>query len=220
VKKLILIATAVLALGLAGTAAAALVPGVYDPGSTGCPSATYSNGVLTLVKNCPTPTNAAAGADITGLNGQTFTSASFTLANAAECQGGSPRFDITTTAGLFQAGLGCNNVTPTTNADGTVTYTFAAKDLQPQVAGTTPGTITSDGMSILIDQNGTADITNITVNGQREVPLTQQALRKAACKNGAWKKLTNPTFKNQGQCIAHWNHALHAASTTLHKHHK
>src|SRR6476469_2508541 len=99
-------ATTVLALALAGTAAAALVPGVYDPGSAGCPTATYSNGVLTLVKNCPKPTNAAAGADITGLTGQTFTSASFTLANAAECNGGSPRFDITTTTGLFQAGLG------------------------------------------------------------------------------------------------------------------
>ena len=125
-KKLILIATTVLALALAGTAAAALVPGVYDPGNTGCPTATYSNGVLTLVKNCPTPTNAAAGADITGLTGQAFTSASFTLANATECNGGSPRFDITTTTGLFQAGLGCNNVTPTTNGDGTVTYTFNA----------------------------------------------------------------------------------------------
>src|SRR5437763_6786636 len=98
-KKAIIVLTAALALALAGTAAAALVPGVFDPGNTGCPTATFSNGVLHLAKNCPTATNAAAGADITGLGGQTFTSASFTLANAAQCQGGSPRFDIVTTNG-------------------------------------------------------------------------------------------------------------------------
>ena len=109
-RKFIVAAAAAAALALAGTAGAALVPGVFDPGNTGCPVATYTNGVLHLEKNCPTPTNAAAGADITGLTGQTFTSASFTLANAAQCQGGSPRFDVVTSDGLFF--LGCNNVTP------------------------------------------------------------------------------------------------------------
>ena len=71
-KRFIAIAAATCALVFAATAAAALEPGVYDPGNTGCPVATYANGVLHLEKNCPTPTNAAAGADITGLNGQTF----------------------------------------------------------------------------------------------------------------------------------------------------
>jgi hypothetical protein len=218
-KRFLIAAVAAGALAAAATASAALEPGVFDPNNTSCVTATYSHGVLHLTKNCTAAQEpAAAGAGITGLMGQTFQSASFTLASATQCLGGSPRFNVYTTGGVFF--LGCNNVTPTTNADGTVTYTFAATDLKPQIPGTTPGTITSGGMSILIDQNGTADITNIIVNGQREVPLTQQALRKAACKNGAWKKLTNPTFKNQGQCIAHWNHVLHAASTTLHKHHK
>jgi opacity protein-like surface antigen len=222
-KKFLIAAVAAGALAVAATASAALEPGVFDPNNTSCVTATYSHGVLHLTKNCTAAQDAgagnAAGAGITGLAGQTFQTGSFTLASASQCLGGSPRFNVYTTGGVFF--LGCNNdLTPTTNADGTVTYTFTATDLQPQKPGTTPGTITSDGMSILIDQNGTADITNIIVNGQREVPLTQQALRKAACKNGAWKKLTNPTFKNQGQCIAHWNHVLHAASTTLHKHHK
>ena len=108
-KKQLALGVTVLALVLAATASAALVPGVYDPGNTGCPTATYSAGVLHLAKNCPTATNAAAGADITGFTGQTFTSASFTLASAAQCQGGSPRFDVVTTAGTFF--LGCNNVT-------------------------------------------------------------------------------------------------------------
>jgi hypothetical protein len=69
-------------LVFATTAAAALVPGVFDPGNTGCVTSTFSNGVLHLAKNCPTSTNAAAGADITGLEGQTFTSASFTHSRA------------------------------------------------------------------------------------------------------------------------------------------
>src|SRR3954470_5893406 len=98
-KKLMVAAVAAAALAFAGTASAALVPGVFDPDNTKCPVATFSHGVLHLEKNCATTTNAAAGADITGLNGQTFSSASFTLKTASQCQGGSPRFDIVTTGG-------------------------------------------------------------------------------------------------------------------------
>jgi hypothetical protein len=65
------------------------------------------------------------------VNGQTFTSASFTLANASQCQGGSPRFNIVTNVMTFF--LGCNNVTPTINANGTATYTFAAATIAAAV---------------------------------------------------------------------------------------
>src|SRR6185437_11639095 len=140
-RKFLIAAVAAGALMVAATASAALQPGVFDPANTGCVTATFSNGVLHLAKNCPTSTNASAGADITGLTGQTFQSASFTLASASQCQGGSPRFDISTTSGLFF--LGCNNVTPTTNSDGTVTYTFSPANLIPaDPTKTTPGTIT------------------------------------------------------------------------------
>src|SRR5690349_11122400 len=121
-KGFLTAAVAALTLALAGSAAAALVPSVYDPGNTGCVSSTYSGGVLHLAKSCATSTNAAAQADLTGLGGQSFSSATFTLANAGQCQGGSPRFDVVTSTGTFF--LGCNNVAPTTNGDGTVTYTF------------------------------------------------------------------------------------------------
>jgi len=197
-KRLALIGCVVVAFAAAaGTAVAALVPGVYDPGATGCVTSTFSNGVLHLAKNCPTETNAAAGADITGVNGN-FESASFTLASASQCQGGSPRFDIDTTGGLFF--LGCNDVTPVLNADGTATYNFTPADLVPQVAGTTPGTITS--VSVLIDVQGTADLTNITVNGEAQVPTTQAA--KDQCKNGGWRNFTSPSFKNQGDCVSYF----------------
>ena len=32
------------------------------------------------------------------------------------------------------------------------------------------------------------------------------ATGKSQCKNGGWRRSTNPTFKNQGQCVAYANH--------------
>jgi hypothetical protein len=162
-KRLVFAAVAALALALPGTGTAALVPGVYDPGNTGCVRATVNDGWLHLEKNCPTATNAAAGADITGVSGQPFVSASFTLRSASQCQGGSPRFNVETTTGFFF--LGCNNVTPVINPNGTATYTFNAATLLAggQQVPTPTGTIVS--ISVLIDVQGVADLTNINVNG-------------------------------------------------------
>ena len=199
-KKFLIAAVAACALALAATAGAALEPGVFDPGNTGCPTSSFSNGVLHLAKNCVSTTNASAGANITGLSGQTFQSASFTLASASQCQGGSPRFDVVTTAGLFF--LGCNNVTPTINANGTATYTFTPATLAAagnQVPFPT-GTITA--LDVLIDVEGTADITNITVNGELQVPTTDVA--KDQCKNGGWQNFSSPSFKNQGDCVSYF----------------
>jgi hypothetical protein len=204
-KRLILISTCALALVLASTAAAALVPGVYDPGNTGCPTATYSGGVLHLAKNCPTETNASAYGDLTGLTGQTFTSGSFTLANATQCQGGSPRFNIVTTAGTFF--LGCNNVTPTTNSNGTVTYNFDAASIAAAGLPVPSGTITD--AAVLLDVQGSADVSAITVNGTAQVPAPVTSgppTSKSACKKGGWKTFTSPSFKNQGQCVSYVNH--------------
>jgi hypothetical protein len=209
-RKLLLAGAAACALAFAGTAGASLQPGVFDPGNTGCVTSTYSQGVLHLAKNCASSTNAAAGADITGLDGQAFQSASFTLANASQCQGGSPRFDISTTNGLFF--LGCNNVTPTTNPDGTVTYSFAPSNLIPaDPTKTTPGTIT--GVEVLIDVQGTADLSRITVNGVLEKPVPKALESKRQCMKGGWKAAG---FRNQGQCISHFNHVLHQST---HKNH-
>jgi hypothetical protein len=216
VKKTVIAAVAACAFVFAATASAALVPGVFDPDKTGCPTATYSHGVLHLAKNCATTTNAAAGADITGLDGQTFQSASFTLASASQCNGGSPRFDVVTTNGTTSTTffLGCNNVTPTINADGTATYTFTAATLAAagnQVPFPT-GTITS--VDILIDVQGTADISNITVNGTHEVPSVHMADR---CKHGQWKARG---FRNQGQCVSHDRHELNHARQDEREHGK
>ena len=155
--------------------------------------------------------NAAAGADISGAEGQAFTSASFTLAAASQCQGGSPRFVVVTTTGLFP--LGCNNVAPITNANGTVTYVFTAATLaaRGQQVATPTGTI--QFVSVLIDVQGTADLTRITFNGkpQKVKKGHGKDLASAACKNGGWKTFTSPKFKNQGQCVKHAVHARNAA---------
>ena len=200
-KTFIMAAIAAASFAVAGAAAAALVPGVFDPDNTGCVTATYADGVLHLEKNCPTTTNAAAGADITGLEGQTFSSASFTLASAGgQCQGGSPRFNVDTTTGFFF--LGCNNVIPTMNADGSATYTFSAATIAGAGNQVPFPTGTIESIEIMIDVQGTADIADITVNGELQVPTTQDA--KEQCKNGGWQDFTSPAFKNQGDCVSHF----------------
>jgi hypothetical protein len=211
-KKLLIAGVLATALAFAVSASAALVPGVYDPGNTGCVKATFikKTKTLHLEKNCPTATNAAAGADITGVSGQTFQSASFTLASTSQCQGGSPRFNVVTTAPTLFF-LGCNNVTPTTNADGSVTYTFTAATLAAagQQVPTPTGTVQT--VSVLIDVQGTADLTNVTFNGKLQKLAPGKADFASSCKKGGWKSFTNPKFKNQGQCVKYMAHARNTA---------
>ncbi len=71
-KKLLIAGVLVIALAFTVSASAALVPGVFDPENTGCVKATFikKTKTLHLEKNCPTPTNAAAGAEITGVSGR------------------------------------------------------------------------------------------------------------------------------------------------------
>ena len=197
-KKILVAAIAACALVFAATAAAALEPGVYDPGNTGCVTATYAHGVLHLAKNCPTSTNAAAGADITGVAGQTFQSASFTLANVSQCQGGSPRFDVV--AGGTTYFLGCNNVTPTINPDGSATYTFTPQSLTAAGMPVPTGSIST--VDVLVDVQGTADLTQITFNGTLEKPVQPTM----SCKHGGWK---DGHWKNQGRCVSHFAKAKH-----------
>jgi hypothetical protein len=204
-KKLILMAVMVAALGLVGTAAAALTPWTFvGPGAVCSPTSTFSGGVLHLSKPCTTATNASAGATITGVSGQTFTSASFTLANAAQCQGGSPRFNVVANGTTFF--LGCNNVTPTINANGSATYTFTAATIAAAGNQVPVPTGTISTVDVLIDVQGTADLSNITFNGQPQSLIAGGPTSKAQCKHGGWKSFTNPSFKNQGQCVSWFEH--------------
>lgn len=217
-KRITLVAIAALALAIAGTASAALSPSVYiGPGvSPTCATATYSNGVLHLAKPCSSDTQSFAGADITGFTGQTFTAASFTLSADTVCNGGSPRFDIQRSDNSV-AFLGCNNVTPTVNADGSKTYVFSPATLV--ATGQQPvGPIKA--VDVGIDIMGTADVSRISFNGVAQVPVvtTPTPGTKNACKDDGWKTFTNPTFKNQGQCVSYFEHQTKRAHDEK-KHH-
>jgi hypothetical protein len=205
-KKILLAAACAVALVFAGTAAAALQPWTYDPGNACDATSVYTDGTLHLAKNCPTATNASAGATITGVSG-TFSSASFTLASVSQCQGGSPRFNIVTSDGTFF--LGCNNVTPTIASNGAATYTFTAATLAAagQQVPTPTGAISA--VDIVLDVQGTADVSNVQVNGANEVPTPAQhgkpthPGKAAQCKHGGWKTFSSPKFKNQGACVSY-----------------
>ena len=205
-KRLIIAAVSALVFALsASLAGAALVPNVYDPGHTGCPVSTFSNGVLHLAKNCPTTDNAAAQATITGFTGAMFESASFTLASTGQCNGGSPRFNVYTNVQqpFF---LGCNNVIPVVDpATGAATYTFTAATIAAGGGQVPVPTGTISDVEIVLDAQGVADLTHITFNGIVQVPTPQVGppTSKNACKKGGWKTFTNPKFKNQGQCVSY-----------------
>jgi hypothetical protein len=206
-RKFTVAAIAAFALALAGTASAALSPSVYiGPGvSPTCATATYSNGVLHLAKPCSTDTQSFAGADITGFDGQAFTAASFTLSSGTVCNGGSPRFDVQMSDNTVFF-LGCNNVTPTVNADGSKTYTFTAATLAAAGQQVPFPTGAIKAVDIGIDVMGTADISRISFNGVAQVPVVTTPGTKNACKHNGWKTFTNPSFRNQGRCVSYFEH--------------
>ena len=211
-KRYIPALVAALALAFASSAAAALGPWTFVGTGASCPVvSTFHDGVLHLEKNCATTTNASAGATITGVEGQTFSSASFTLASTSQCQGGSPRFNVVTTDRTFF--LGCNNVTPTIGAGGAATYTFTAATIAAGGNQVDVPTGAIKSVDVLIDVQGTADLTHITVNGKVQEPRHGGPGTAAQCKNGGWRTFTNPSFKNQGQCVSWFAHHKH------HKHH-
>ena len=199
-KKLLIMGVLATALAFTVSASAAVVPWVYakDSADLDCVKSTYikKTKTLHLEKNCSNDTVVAAGAEVTGVSGQTFQSASFTLANASQCHGGSPRFNVDTTTGFFF--LGCNNVTPTTNTDGTVTYTFTAATLAAagQQVPTPTGTIES--VNVLIDIQGTADLTKVMVNGKLQKLAPGKGDFARACKKGGWKTLHEPEVQEPG----------------------
>ena len=70
----------------------------------------------------------------------------------------------------------------------------------------------------MLDVQGTADLSNITVNGQLEKPVPARVAAFAQCKNGGWKTMKNPSFKNQGQCVSYFAHQLNHAKHSLKNH--
>jgi hypothetical protein len=188
-KRLILALAAAGALAVAPSAGAApnaklkVNPFTYDPGKTGIivsawqpgtglPDAGNSNHGLVLQKNGPTPTNAAAGADVTGAEGQTVSELGFDYLSSGHCGAGSPRFDVFDQNGVDHF-FGCIYGTHTPAPDAPATWTrvrFTGADAFPPMAPT--DTISS--IEVIADEGndtlgqgtpGKSVIDNVDVNG-------------------------------------------------------
>ena len=65
---------------------------------------------------------------------------------------------------------------------------------------------------MLIDVQGTADLTKVMVNGKLQKLAPGNADLARSCKKGGWKSFSSPAFKNQGQCVKYVVHGRNAAN--------
>ncbi len=140
--------------------------GTYsDPACTTGDNHDNQNAGLVMVKTGPISNDAASGANINGLNGKAITELGFDIRADGYCSGGSPRFDLLTSDGVFHFIGGCANGTKTTN--GSTEWVRVRFDLTnpaqafPPVA---PGA-TVKQIDITFDEPGQAIVDNIEANG-------------------------------------------------------
>ena len=93
-------------------------------------------------------------------------------------------------------------------------YTATADAVTPQTTMHVTGVIANDGTmtGTWSDnyQNGDRSGTWKTTSGAAVlIPVPPAPTGKDACKNGGWKTMTNPTYKNQGQCVSALERASH-----------
>ena len=175
-KTFIMAAIAAASLALAGTAAAALVPGVFDPDNTGIIVSSWqahagladaggSDHGLVLQKNGPTATNAAAGATVTGAEGQTLSEIGFDV--TGHCGAGSPRYDVFDQNGVDHF-FGCmyGTHTPIAGAPGWERVRQTGADAFPPMLPTD----TISAIDLIADEGtdqgtGQSVVDNIDVNG-------------------------------------------------------
>ena len=132
---------------------------------TGLPDAGNSDHGLVLQKNGPTTDNAAAGATVTGAEGQTANQLfGFDFKNGTYCSGGAPRFNVQASDGFHFLG-GCGNGTQTP-IPGT---NWTRVRIDPQNPGQAfppiSPTATIQSVEVIMDEQGQALIDNILVNG-------------------------------------------------------
>jgi hypothetical protein len=177
----LVIAIAVVAVAVVcGTATAAaakklkLTPGVFDPDNSGIVTAAWQANAgleghgLFLQKDGPTATFAAAGGDISGVEGITLTELGFDYRNDSHCTGGAPRFNVDASDGFHFMG-GCGNGTQTVlNANWNRVRIDPYNPAQAFPVLTPGATINS--ITIILDEGtdsgpGFAYLDNIDVNG-------------------------------------------------------
>lgn len=176
-----------------------LDPWVYNPdNSCDVVSQFQGAGSLRLEKNCPTPTNAAAGAEITGVDGLSTTGMTLSFDYDGYCGAGAPRFNVYLSDGSTVF-LGCAHGDP----GATGTATFEAGNSYGGVLFPEGETVT--GIELVQDEEGQVTISNVQVNG--ETILGSADTLKELCKKGGYMNMTdndgNP-FRNQGQCVSYF----------------
>lgn len=185
-----------------------VIPFTFDPGDACDVQSYWENGELVFVKNCTTATVASAGADIvTPLEGgdvSLLTELNFEYENGGHCGAGAPRFNVVVNGQTYF--LGCSAGTHTDLGNGWTRVEFTTADF---TAAGIPATGTLDDIYVIFDEGtdtaggtpGTVTLDNFSVNGD-VVGNSVQLTSKEQCKNGGWKNFTDPSFKNQGQCVS------------------
>ena len=132
----------------------------YDPGKTRTVVSKWTPDGLSLQKNTATSTNAAAGAELKGFEGETLHSLSFEMKNDEYCGAGAPRFNVyNNVAGT--AFLGCIYGDQEVLSNGWTKVTFDHDVVG--ASGAFGKAIT--GLDIVMDEEGQTLLRNITVNG-------------------------------------------------------
>lgn len=76
------------------------------------------------------------------------------------------------------------------------------------------GLVRFDGVRFTVVSTATNTVTAIVPVGELPTSIalavrTQGPTGKDQCKNGGWQTFTNPSFKNQGDCVSFVNHMNH-----------
>jgi hypothetical protein len=159
---------------------------------------------LRLEKNAQTFDCSSAGAKINGVNGIHLTELNFDY--QGYCGAGAPRFNVSASDGFHFIG-GCANGTATTLDNGWTHVTFdPANSAQAFPAIGSSATINS--IVLILDEQGTVNIDNVSVNDQ-VIGGPNSPSTADACKNNGYKSLQDENgkyFKNQGQCVSWTQH--------------
>ncbi len=92
---------------------------------------------------------------------------------------------------------GCGNGTQTDLGNGWTHVVFDVTNPAQAFPPISP-TATVNSIDLILDEQGSANVDNISVNSTN----IGGPSGKDVCKNGGWKNFQNPSFKNQGDCVS------------------
>lgn len=106
--------------------------------------------------------------------------------------------------GSYDSGTGLWTV-GTLSDEASATLTITATVDAGTEGDTVTNTASADGTEADLVSANNSDSESVTVNGD-VTPPADAPTAKDECKNGGWMTFTNPSFKNQGECVAYVEH--------------